>query len=450
MRFKQVRDRLLSRRSRIKEPTSPLERIRFALVSGEFWDDGRGPITDPKKKNRIKPADLVALDCTLTEVTDANLARLGLHHMARLEVVHLNGTKITDATFQALANAKHLHTLGLSRTAITDAGLGDLVKHKSITKLELADTAITDAGLKQLRQLPYLTELDLAGTKITDAGLGDLASLVNLTRLDLSRCELTDQGLADLLPRLKMLAWLGIDRTEVGPKDLASFQALATSSADISRLVRRLRHLQWRTNEIIDANLVDHLLDDSVRINLRPGIVGGSRRFSATIDEVKVLSLHGVQITDASLKEFKVFKNLELLDLSWTQVAGADLNSLWELDRLSSLNLSLTPITDAACQQIAGFRHLTDLDLSWSALTDDCLGHLRAVEKLSRLSLSHTRVTDNGMPTLAGFKTLTALDLENVILSDSGVKALVALENLTELRIQVTDSGLQTLRDCRT
>jgi Leucine-rich repeat (LRR) protein len=71
-----------------------------------------------------------------------------------------------------LATVRQLVELDLSTTQITDAGLAHLKTLPSLARLHLYNCPkITDAGLTHLQELPGLVRLSLQFSKITDEGV---------------------------------------------------------------------------------------------------------------------------------------------------------------------------------------------------------------------------------------------------------------------------------------
>ena len=75
----------------------------------------------------------------------------------------------------------------------------DLAK---VTMLALRSTKITDAGLKDIAKLQELIGLWLNGTDITGAGLMDTAKLQKLIHLNLDGTKITDKKATELVKAL--------------------------------------------------------------------------------------------------------------------------------------------------------------------------------------------------------------------------------------------------------
>jgi len=188
--------------------------------------------------------DGTQLDLRGTAVTDADLSSLHGRAFARVRIVLLASTGISDAALPHLVHLR-VEELDLYRTQVTGKGLASLeglplrrltltstaidddsLRHLGGLRLEVllaSDTDISDAGLRWLRLLP-LRRLDLSRTKVTDKGLAALASLERLEYLDLSFTNLVGTGLDDLghAPRLRELVLSG---TRVSVQSIERLQA---------------------------------------------------------------------------------------------------------------------------------------------------------------------------------------------------------------------------------
>lgn len=134
----------------------------------------------------------------------------------------LLGAEVTDADLALLAGLEpNLVGLDLSRTQVSDAGLARLAAFPRLQRLKLCATDIGDAGLAPLARLARLEVLNLYATRVTDAGLEHLAGLRALRRLYLWQTAVTDEGLARLRAELPELVVVG--------DELASLAAVAAA-----------------------------------------------------------------------------------------------------------------------------------------------------------------------------------------------------------------------------
>jgi hypothetical protein len=136
------------------------------------------------------------------------------------------------------------------------------------------------------------------------------------------------------------------------------------------------------------------------------------------------LELSTDDVTDASIKELAVLKQLTSLELGSTKVTDAGLKELAALKQLTSLYLYSTQVTDAGLKELATLKQLTSLALNSTQVTDAGLKELAALKNLTALDLTKTDVTDAGLKELTALKQLTLLNLWNTKVTDAGVKEL--------------------------
>ena len=118
--------------------------------------------------------------------------------LPNLQLLDINGGRVTDAGLKHLEGLTSLQTLSLAHAQITDAGLVQLKGLNNLESLNLSGTQVTDAGLEHLRGLVTLETLWLSRTKVSDAGLVNLRRLTKLKHLGLSNTQVTDEGVAKL------------------------------------------------------------------------------------------------------------------------------------------------------------------------------------------------------------------------------------------------------------
>jgi serine/threonine protein kinase/Leucine-rich repeat (LRR) protein len=179
-------------------------------------------ITDTCLQDLKNLSRLRSLDLSQTKVTDEGLATVAAHSELRdlylwdcekigdpgvqhlkdlqhLQVLHLEGTGVTDVGLQHLKNLRQLEKLLLGHTAVSDAALANFAAYSDLRELSLAHCKkVGDAGLEHLKNLRNLRVLRLDATAVTDAGLKHLKDLTQLEELDLSRSKVTEDGVRKL------------------------------------------------------------------------------------------------------------------------------------------------------------------------------------------------------------------------------------------------------------
>ncbi len=203
-----------------------------------------------------------------------------------LRVSFTGSQKFGDHEMRLLKPLKYLEMLELNGTRITDSGLKELSEHRNLNVLCLKGTNITDVGMKTIGVLKNLQNLFLDDTKITDDGLVELQGLENLKQLELSGTRITDEGLKTIC-ELKTILGLNLGATRIsdaGLKDLGQLPLLSTLN-------------------LMNTKITDHGLKNIKEFN-----------------QLGVLNLRGTRITDAGLNEFQEFRKLYMVFLGDTQV----------------------------------------------------------------------------------------------------------------------------------
>lgn len=103
------------------------------------------------------------------------------------------------------------------------------------------------------------------------------------------------------------------------------------------------------------------------------------------------------------------------VDLSYSMVTDAELQSLSQIATLRRLNLSRTRVTDAALEHLRRMPELQELNLDYTHCTDAALVHLKG-SPLRILNLGNTRVTAAGLAHLRGLPQLQELKLTNTLI----------------------------------
>ncbi len=85
---------------------------------------------------------------------------------------------------------------------------------------------------------------------------------------------------------------------------------------------------------------------------------------------VVALYLSNGPVTDADLKELAALKQLQKLNLCYTQVTDAGLKELAALKQLQTLDLQSRQVTDAGLKEVAALKQLQLLHLSCPQVTD--------------------------------------------------------------------------------
>jgi hypothetical protein len=179
-----------------------------------------------------QPRRAFGLELYSPKVTDEALGELAV--MEELQMLHVGGSPVTGAGFQALAGLKGLHHLVLGGNA-TGEGMKGVAGLRALKRLSIGPR-MTDAGLEELAGMTQLQMLHLGGSPVTDAGLKALAGMKRLQILHLIHTRVTDAGLKELtgMKELQVLTLTLTRVTDAGLKELAGLENLQQLSLAVT------------------------------------------------------------------------------------------------------------------------------------------------------------------------------------------------------------------------
>jgi len=118
--------------------------------------------------------------------------------------------------------------------------------------------------------------------------------------------------------------------------------------------------------------------------------------------------------------------------------ASASQDNLARAASLTDLDLGFSDIRDADVQTLSGLSDLRYILLESTSITDEALRHLQGMRSLHRLWIPGTRITDAGLAYLADLPELNSLVLMNTQITDEGVAFLVKMKSLGHLDVRYT------------
>lgn len=234
-----------------------------------------------------------------------------------------------------------------------------------------------------------LEELDFGPSDLTDRGLQYVANLSKLRKLDLWHTQVTGRGLKVLLT---------------------------------------LPHVEELT-----CTISEHTAE------------GLSYIGQATT--LKRLSLRESAVTDADLAALSHLAQLEWLDLQKTSVCRG-VSVVEQMPHLRYLNLSYTKVDDAALESVGRCAMLDELWMSEVKISDAGVRHLRNLEKLRVISFAG-QVTAVGVQHLVNLRQLKSLCLLDVRLDHESVGVLCGMKQLEDISLRkenIAASDLSFLR----
>ncbi|MEZ6144196.1 MAG: hypothetical protein R3B91_01935 [Planctomycetaceae bacterium] len=163
----------------------------------------------------------------------------------------------------------------------------------------------------------------------------------------------------------------------------------------------------------------------------------------------KSLRLNDLPLTDEELRALEKLPELEILDLSGTQISDSGVASISGLVFLRTLSLSNTAISDQSLKHLLPLADLRELYLMGTQITDDGLKLLTHLENLQVLDLSGDEISDQGLKGLTVLPKIRELGLANTMITDAGIERLTSFPNLQGLSLSgahISDSGVETLK----
>lgn len=281
-------------------------------------------------------------------VRDGKVVRVGLKfhfdhryfelisELTDLRELHLMyGKSVTDEMLAGVGNLTKLERLYLP-TGISDAGFRHLKPLRKLQLLHINDGRMTDAGLSVLRNMPDMRDLSLwRCRRLTGKGLKNLSGMKQLRRLDLRRSDaIADDGMPHLagLTQLEILDISILPRvTDKGfgrLKSLSKLRMLGLAGTGIRNL-RVLRNFKRLESLSVPKEIGDDQLPHVGRLT-------GLQRLSLEVCD---------GITDKGVKQLEPLKQLDWLDLHRTQVSDRGIESLKKLPRLRYVQLQHTRVT---------------------------------------------------------------------------------------------------------
>lgn len=370
--------------------------------------------------------------------TDADMARLA--EFDAVEKLSLSGNhELTEDGLACLASLPRLRELNLSRSRISNAGLAMVGRLATLTSLRLDDAKVSDTGLQHLAPLTRLETVSLRGTAITDAGLAIVSQWPELTSLDLSKTKIGDEGLGHLVScsKLSQLRLAGLENLSIaGVRSLARLASLTEIDLQKTRLDGQALAALATCKGIRSLTLSG------------PDYRGSDLEAIAAMKGLTVLRLYGIPVADEDLRHLASLSSLETLRLHDSRVTGA---GLVHIDRdLKVLSLEGSPVDDASITFVERFGQLWELSLAQTRVTERILPELGAFPMLMTLDLSSNNIHDGDLSALQGLDQLYSLDLSSTFLTDRSLPGLRQLPACRYIRLadsNVSPSGMEALEE---
>ena len=152
--------------------------------------------------------------------------------------------------------------------------------------------------------------------------------------------------------------------------------------------------------------------------------------------KLKSLDVYATSVTAAGLMELAACPSLDFLRVGRTGVPVAAVPGLKGLEVVGPFQVSA-----AQMKEWRGLKNLTHLHLPNCTLTEGAMAELAGMKQLVSLDLSGTNAVDGGLKALAALPALEVLHLNNTRVSNLGVKDLAGVRTLREVTLHETRVG---------
>lgn len=178
----------------------------------------------------------------------------------------------------------------------------------------------------------------------------------------------------------------------------------------------------------------------------------------AHLSHLRSLTLWGTDVSDADVTKLLPLKELQSIDLSYTNVTSDVLVTLSELPELVLINLEGCDVADKHLEQFSKLDRLVSLRLAKTKVTGEGLKHLHGLKQLVDLDLSACDISDDGLLAIGDLPHIQLLWLSKTVrygkddksrLTDKCIDYLVSLKTLVDLQIadtRLSDAGLKRLK----
>lgn len=138
-------------------------------------------------------------------------------------------------------------------------------------------------------------------------------------------------------------------------------------------------------------------------------------------DDLNVLDMSRTQVTDTSLMSIRHLTGLKSLELAYTAITNGGIDIILSLKNLHTLGLTNTGLSNTGITSIKNFKHLRELWLNGTLIDDEGMDHLLSLNELWLLGLSGTKVTGDGLEKLAALPNLLRIYMFNTSIAESDV-----------------------------
>ena len=154
----------------------------------------------------------------------------------------------------------------------------------------------------------------------------------------------------------------------------------------------------------------------------------------SSLSNLQLLDLSGTQVLGTGLKYLKTLQQLKWIGFAATHVEDEELAALTGLKSLEYLNFNNVPIGNEGMIHVGKIKTLKAIVLSGTSVGDEGMKHLKDLTSLSQLSFFRNSITDKGLKYLAGLTNMEHLNLSWTKISNAGLVHLNSFKRLKQLR----------------
>jgi tRNA A-37 threonylcarbamoyl transferase component Bud32/Leucine-rich repeat (LRR) protein len=171
------------------------------------------------------------------------------------------------------------------------------------------------------------------------------------------------------------------------------------------------------------------------------------------MENLEVLDLSGTNVNDEGLSELAKLRNLNTLYLKEEEkITNAGLANLAPLSKLETLNLSKNSwLTEAGLKAISALPSLRILRLDKSGISDADLSAIKHLKNLSMLTLRYSQIGDKGVEHLVDTQ-IAQIDLQHSNITDKALESLAKMKALKEVGLhscKVSEAAMDQLKKLR-
>jgi len=388
----------------ILEDTLSLSQVKRMAELTELDISGNDMVQDLAPLSKLR--ELRVLNLSNTNISDLTPIR----NLTKLQVLKLSGTPVT--TLAPLKYASSLTELYINGTLIAD--LTSVQNFPLLEKLHCYTLPIK--SLRPISVLANLKDLRFQDTPVSD--LAPVSSLLQMEVLHASYTSITDLTPLNTLSKLERLY---IDHTQVADlsplRRLPNLKLLFCDNTNIKSLVQ-LIGMQGLERVYCDNTPISRQEASRFMLN-NPGtlvIFNSTNLFnwwqSLNADWKNVFSqLLGIR-EEPTKEELQTLANLSSLNISGN-AAITSLKPVTEFMGLKRLNAAGTQIADLT--PLSGLRELEVLDVSQTQVAGEALSALKGLSNLEELYVQNTKV---GMLPFGNLDALQTVNCNNTQIAD--------------------------------